>query len=244
MADQLTNSSVLIPLLVGFIPSIIWLIFWLNVDKEHPEPFGLLLTCFLLGGVGVLVATFLQQSLKGVVTDPHSQVIVWAGIEEIVKFGVFYFVAYKSDFDDKPIEPPIYLIAVALGFAALENIFYVLQPNLSGNVTAIVLTGGLRFFGSTLLHTIASCFIGISISLLPKAARGIAIFFGIVGAIFLHATFNFFILNNDTASMLQIYGYLWIAAIISHIILEKLRRVPMQTAAQPIGHTAEALKTI
>ncbi|HTH93481.1 MAG TPA: PrsW family glutamic-type intramembrane protease [Candidatus Paceibacterota bacterium] len=230
MANQLANSSLLIPLLVGFIPSIIWLLFWLNVDKEHPEPFGLLLTCFVLGGAGVLVATFVQQSLKGLITDPHNQVIAWAAVEEIVKFGVFYFVAYKSAFDDKPIEPPIYLIAVALGFAALENIFYVFQPNLVGNVTAIVLTGGLRFFGSTLLHTIASCFIGISISILPKSIRGFAIIVGIAGAIFLHATFNFFILNNDTASMLQIYGFLWIAAIISHIILEKLRRIPMQQA--------------
>jgi hypothetical protein len=48
----------------------------------------------------------------------------------------------------------------------------------------------------------------------------------------LHATFNFFILKKDTASTIQIYGYLWIAAIISHIILEKLRRIPMRNSTQ------------
>jgi RsiW-degrading membrane proteinase PrsW (M82 family) len=121
------------------------------------------------------------------------------------------------------------MIVVALGFAAVENIFYVLQPGIVNNTTQILLTGGLRFFGSTLLHTISSCFIGIMIGISAKIARGGAIVFGIIGAIFLHATFNFFILKNDTASLIQIYGYLWIAAIISHLILEKLRRIPVRT---------------
>jgi uncharacterized membrane protein YeaQ/YmgE (transglycosylase-associated protein family) len=67
------------------------------------------------------------------------------------------------------------------------------------------------------------------IGIASKKVRPAAIFLGIVGAIFLHATFNFFILKNDTASLLQMYGYLWIAAIISHIILEKLRRMPART---------------
>lgn len=229
------NSSMLIPLMVGFIPSIIWLIFWLNVDKEHPEPFGLLLTCFIAGGISVLAATFFQQGLKPMLANENNRIIVFAAIEEIIKFLVFYFIAYNSSYDDKPIEPPIYMIVVALGFAALENIFYVLQPSVSTNMTAILLTGSLRFFGSTLLHTIASGVIGISIALAPKQFRAIAIVIGIGGAIFLHATFNFFILKHDTASILQIYGYLWIAAIISHIILEKLRRIPAsEPQAQPL----------
>jgi RsiW-degrading membrane proteinase PrsW (M82 family) len=230
MADTLIATPPILALFVGFIPSVIWLFFWVHVDKNHHEPFGLLLMCFLLGGTSVLVATFVQQSLKGIITDPHSQVIAWAAVEEVVKFGVFYMLAYKSAFDDEALEPAIYMIVVALGFAAVENIFYVLQPGILGNTTQILLTGGLRFFGSTLLHTISSCFIGIMIGISPKIMRSGAILFGIVGAVFLHATFNFFIIKNDTASLIQIYGYLWIAAIISHLILEKLRRIPMRPA--------------
>ncbi len=224
------HSGLLFPLLIGFVPSVIWLAFWLNVDKEHREPGGLLLMCFVLGGASVLVATWSQQSLKTIITDHSNQVVAWAAIEELLKFLVFYLIAYKSAYDDYAIEPPIYMIVVALGFAAVENIFYVLQPSISANVSAIVLTGGLRFFGSTLLHTIASCVVGISIAMAPKTLRALGIIIGIGGAIFLHATFNFFILKHDTASLLQIYGYLWIAAIISHIILEKLRRIPLRTA--------------
>ncbi len=233
MANDLAQHGAMFALLVGFAPSLFWLVFWLQTDKDNPEPFWLLGTCFLIGGAGVLFATFLQQSLKDVITSPSSQIVAWAAIEELVKFAVFYLVAYNNPYNDEAIDPAIYMIAVALGFAALENIFYVLQPSISANSTAILLTGGLRFFGSTLLHTISSCFIGIMIGVMPKVARGAALIFGIAGAIFLHATFNFFILKHDTASTLQIYGYLWIAAIISHIILEKLRRVPTTTALNP-----------
>jgi RsiW-degrading membrane proteinase PrsW (M82 family) len=160
-----------------------------------------------------------------------TRVVVWAGIEEVLKFSVFYIVAYKTIYNDDALDPAMYLIGVALGFAALENIFYILKPLSSFNITAGVLTGGLRFFGSTLLHAVASCFIGIVITLTPRALRSIAILVGITGAIFLHSTFNFFILKNDTASFLQIYGYLWIVAIISHVILEKFRRYPPRALA-------------
>ncbi len=222
------------PLLIGLLPSVVWVFFWVSVDKDHREPFGLLAMCFFLGAASVLVATFLQQSLKGVIVGDESRIVAWAAVEEIIKFLVFYFIAYKSDFDEYAIEPPIYLIVVALGFAALENIFYVIQPSMGGDMTAILLTGGMRFFGSTLLHTIASCLIGISIGMAPKRFRFISIIIGIGAAIFLHATFNFFILKHDTANVLQVYGYLWIAAIISHIILEKLRRIPLPQAPSSV----------
>ncbi len=218
-------------IILGMAPSLIWLSFWRHLVKRGREPIGLVILCFVLGGLSVFLATYLQQFAKGILTDPDTRIIVWAGIEEVLKFGVFYIVAFRSKYDDDALDPPMYLITVALGFAALENIFYILKPGLSFNITASLLTGGLRFFGSTLLHAIASCFIGIIITLTPRAMRFIGVILGIAGAIFLHATFNFFILKDNTASVLQIYGYLWIVAIISHVILEKFRRYPPQALA-------------
>jgi RsiW-degrading membrane proteinase PrsW (M82 family) len=123
------------------------------------------------------------------------------------------------------------MITIALGFAAFENVLYILKPGTTLNVTAGLLTGGLRFFGSTLLHVIASGFIGIVIGLSPNNTRRIFMILGLAGATFLHGTFNMYILKNNTASFLQIYGYLWVAAIISLIILEKLRRIPIEQVA-------------
>ncbi len=225
------TSTQLIAFAIGLSPSLIWLVFWRHLVKRGREPVGLVILCFVLGAASVLVATLLQNVFKGIIFDSNTRIAVWAGIEEVLKFAVFLLVAYRSDYDDDALDAPMYLIAVALGFAALENIFYIIKPMASFNVTASLLTGGLRFFGSTLLHAIASCFIGIIITLAPKWMRGIGMLLGLAGAIFLHTTFNFFILKNDTASFLQIYGYLWIVAIISHIILEKFRRIKTDSLA-------------
>lgn len=228
MATSL-NPTVL-AIILGLSPSLIWLVFWRHLVKKGREPMGLVLLCFLLGAATVFLATFFQGIAKDMIADTTTRIAVWAGIEEVLKFGAFYLVAYKSVYNDDALDPAMYLIAVALGFAALENIFYILKPAASFNVTASLLTGGLRFFGSTLLHAIASCFIGIIITLTPRKVKGIGILLGIGGAIFLHSTFNFFILKDDTASFIQIYGYLWIVAIISHVILEKFRRIPPHVA--------------
>lgn len=226
MANQIIHSPITFAIITGLVPSLIWLFFWLRLDRKRKEPFVLLFISFVVGAGSVLFATLIQGGFRELMADSPARVVVFAGIEEVLKFFVFYMIAYKSDFNDEPIDPPIYLIAVALGFAALENIFYVIEPTTQEGLTAGLLTGGFRFFGSTLLHAIASAFIGIVISLTPKAIEGLGMLLGVAGAIFLHSTFNFFILKNDSASFLQIYGYLWVAAIISLLIMEKLRRLP------------------
>lgn len=235
MAEVLIHSPILFAILTGFVPTLFWLYFWLRIDRNHPEPFGLLFLCFIVGATSVLFATSLQKiSVQFFDGNTTERVAFFAGIEEVLKYLVFAFIARKSAYNDEPLDSAIYLITVALGFASLENVLYVMQPTAHATITAGLLTGGFRFFGSTLLHTISSAFIGIVIALSPRAVRSVGTILGIAGAIFLHATFNFFILKNDSASFLQIYGYLWVAAIISLLILEKLRRLPPQATVSKI----------
>ena len=226
MASELIQNPIAFAIITGLLPSLLWLFFWLRLDRRRGEPFALLFICFIVGAASVLFATLLQGGVRELMPDSNARIVVFAGIEEVLKFFVFYMVAYQSDFNDEPIDASIYLITVALGFAALENIFYVIAPATQEGLTAGLLTGGFRFFGSTLLHTIASAFIGIFVTLAPRGFKSMGMFLGIAGAIFLHSTFNFFILKNDSASFLQVYGYLWVAAIINLVILEKLRRLP------------------
>ncbi len=225
MAYDITSPQLIFAIVTGLGPSLIWLYFWLRRDRKHPEPFGLLLLCFLLGAGAVFIAGALQKGVKDMILDAPTRVVVWAGIEEALKFIIFYLIALKNRFNDEVIDPAMYLITIALGFAALENVLYVLKPALAYNPTVGLLTGGLRFFGSTLLHVIASGFIGIVIGLAPRFGKFIFMLIGLAGATFFHATFNIYILKNTTASFLQIYGYLWVAAIITLIILEKLNRI-------------------
>ncbi|MBP6857802.1 MAG: PrsW family intramembrane metalloprotease [Candidatus Pacebacteria bacterium] len=228
MAFNIETSHIVFALFTGLLPSLIWLFFWLKRDRRSPEPFWLLLLCFLLGAGMVLIAGLLQKEVKDLITVNEIRVAVWAGIEEVLKFIIFYLVAYKSKYNDEAIDPAMYMIAIAIGFAALENVLYIMKPGINFSVTAGLLTGSLRFFGSTLLHAIASGFVGISIGLAPKKLVGIFMVFGVAVATFFHTTFNLFIMKNTTAGFLQIYGYLWIAAIISLLVLEKLSRIPKE----------------
>jgi RsiW-degrading membrane proteinase PrsW (M82 family) len=242
-ATQFTIDQIVFAVATGFIPSFIWLLFWLKRDRSHPEPTALLVICFLLGAAGVLFAGPLEGFAKGFAANDTERIVFWAGIEEVLKFIPVSLVALHSRFNDEPIDPAIYMITAALGFAALENIFYVLHPLNSVGYTASLLNGSLRFFGSTLLHSIASALVGFTIALSPKGFKGMGALLGLIGATFLHSTFNFFILKNTTASFLQIYGYLWVAAIISFMIMEKLRRIPLASesskenlSSQPVPH--------
>lgn len=229
MASAIDNQHILTAIATGLAPSLIWMYFWMRRGRGKNLPIGLVIFCFILGALAVLIASPLQAATKGMFDHNITRIIAWASIEEVLKLLACSLVALHGAYNDEPIEPAMYLIATALGFAALENILYILNPTYGLNVTASLLTGGLRFFGSTLLHAISSCFIGIAIGLAPKEMRWFFVLFGLGGAIFLHSTFNFFILKNTAASFLQIYGYLWIAAIISLLIVEKLHRLSKNT---------------
>lgn len=238
VASTFTNEHLLYAIITGTLPSLLWLLFWLRLDRGHREPAKLLIFCFILGAAGVMLAGPLEGFAKLFTHTDTQRIVVWAAIEEILKYIPVYLIALRSVSNDEPIDPSIYLITCALGFAALENIFYVLHPAANISLTTSLLTGGLRFFGSTLLHSIASCFVGFMIALSPRTYKGIGAVLGLIGATFLHSTFNFFILKNDTASFLQVYGYLWVAAIISFMIMEKLRRIPLTPiAAAPLTTT-------
>ncbi len=230
MAGPITIETILYVAITGLVPSIIWLIFWLRRDRTKPEPFGLLLLCFLLGAVGVILAIPVQKLIREVVYESRLELILWAGVEEVLKFLPVAFIALRSKYNDEAIDPAMYMIVSALGFATLENIAYAIQPTQTLHADAAFLHGGLRFMGATLLHVVSSGIIGIVLGLASKYTR---FFFGLVGlliATFLHSTFNFFIMKNTSASFVQVYGYLWVAAVISTVTLEKLRRIPPRLA--------------
>lgn len=243
LAATFTNQRLLYAIITGTIPSFLWLLFWLRRDRSHPEPAKLLIFCFILGAAGVMLAGPLEGFAKTLTHEGTQRIVAWALIEELLKYIPVYLIALRSVYNDEPIDPSIYMITCALGFAALENIFYILHPSATTSLTTSLLTGSLRFFGSTLLHSIASCFVGFMIALSPKHYKAIGAFLGIAGATFLHSTFNFFILQNTTASFLQVYGYLWVAAIISFMIMEKLRRIPLTPTASAVASTVQPLTT-
>ena len=226
----MTNDPKILGLafLGGIIPSLLWLWFWLREDKKNPEPKGLLMLIFIMGMIGVAFVLPIQKFIQTYTSSSEWQLVLWATTEEIIKYLAVLVVLYKTNYADEPIDWPIYLITGALGFAALENTLFLIKPLSMGENTVGLLTGHLRFLGSTLLHTVASGTLGIALGIslkLDGLRKYLYIFSGLLLAIALHSIFNFFIMRNGGSDFLRVFGFLWVVTIIVMLLFEKVRRV-------------------
>lgn len=224
-----TDPKILIlAFLFGIIPSLVWLWFWLREDEEHPEPAGLLTIVFIMGMLMVMIVIPIQKFIQTNINSHEMELVLWASAEEILKYLAVLIILYKTNHADKPIDWPIYLITAALGFAALENAMFLIKPFSTSGTTVSLLTGQLRFLGSTLLHTISSGIIGIAIGISLHAEefkRKWFLFIGFIIAIALHSAFNFFIIRNDGSDFLKVFAFLWVVTIIVMLLFEKVRRM-------------------
>ncbi len=217
----------------GIIPSLLWLWFWLKEDKKNPEPKGILAMVFIAGMIAVIFVLPIQKFIQGNIDSHELQFILWAGAEEIIKYLAVIAVLYKTTYADEAVDWPIYMITAALGFAALENMLFLIKPlSMSENAVSL-LTGQFRFLGSTLLHTVSSGILGIAlgISLHMKRLKKLYLVAGFILAIALHSVFNFFIISVEMnredyfLEILKIFGFLWVVAVIVMLLFEKVRRM-------------------
>jgi RsiW-degrading membrane proteinase PrsW (M82 family) len=221
-------KTLIVAFLAGIIPSLIWLWFWLQEDKKNPEPNDVLSVVFFLGLLAVIFVIPIQQFIDSHIASANLKLVLWASAEEIVKYFAVVLVLYKTNLTDEPIDWPIYMITGALGFAALENALYLIKPISAGATAVGLMTGQLRFLGSTLLHTVSSGVVGISLGLsahLHGFYKKWHLFVGLILAIALHSVFNFFIIDSSQDNFLRVLSFLWVAAIIVMLLFEKVRRM-------------------
>lgn len=227
------EMEILVLALVGGVfPTTLWLWFWLKEDAPHPEPKHLLVITFLSGLITVPIALTLERGIAQTIgAEGTLTIILWAAIEEFVKFGAAYTIAFRgrcvdnTKCLDEPIDPFIYLMTAALGFAALENVLFLWGP-LSGGISDGIFTGALRFVGATILHVVASASIGIAMGLSFFKSSRIKLFAllaGLCTAIALHALFNLFIINNNGSQAFFAFAAMWVVAIIALRLLETIK---------------------
>jgi RsiW-degrading membrane proteinase PrsW (M82 family) len=212
----------------GIIPSLLWLWFWVREEENKPEPKALLTIVFIMGMLAVVCVLPIQKFIHAYVDSHTWRLISWAGVEEIMKYLAVMIILYKTNQIDEPIDWPIYMITAALGFAALENALFLIKPLSLGETIVSLLTGQLRFLGSTLLHTISSGILGIGLGLafhMNGFKKYWHIFVGFIFAITLHSVFNFFIIRNSGGDFLKVFGFLWVITIIVMLLFEKVRRM-------------------
>ncbi len=199
----------LLVLVLAFLPSILWLIFFLKEDL-HPEPKKLIIYTFCAGALASVPVLALQLIFQKFVAGPlHAFLLLILGlalIEEVFKFFSAYWSVNKEPAFDEPVDAMIYAIVAAMGFATIENIFIMgdkmdfLSMN---NILATVSTLGFRFIGATLLHGLASAFTGYYWAIGRRINKlKSRIFLGLAIASVIHFAFNYLIYEFGDASLL------------------------------------------
>ncbi len=221
------SQQVLISALGGILPALIWLLFWLEEDRKHPEPKRLLFLTFATGMLMVIPVLKLETIVYENLQNQTAWIILWSLIEEVGKLTAAAVIVLWRKEVDEPIDYVIYLVTTALGFAAVENTLFIFNPLSHGFATsATILVGVERFLGPTLLHIGASSAMGISMALAfykNRVSKYLHIAFGLILAFVLHAAFNLSIMMGE--NNLLVSSLVWIAIIVIILLLEKVKKI-------------------
>jgi RsiW-degrading membrane proteinase PrsW (M82 family) len=249
-------STIIFATIGGFIPTIIWLVFWHKQDSQTPEPKHMVILTFLGGTLAVLISLFLEKKLYnydiiGLLSNfPFSPITLFIKsfaieqginikrlcivvffapiIEEVSKFVMTYAISIKTKHNDEAIDNVIYMITGALGFAFLENVFFLIEPIVRQETIFTVLTADVRFIGATLLHATASAIVGMAMAFSffkGRITRTLAKVIGIFLAIVLHSVFNLFIIIDKGNEAIKALIIIWFVVIVILFLFERIKRV-------------------
>lgn len=215
----------------GILPALIWLYFLLKEDARCPEPRHMVILAVIAGMIGVPLVLPLEHlaitTLPAADPSPGLAVIIaWATIEETAKYALAALLVLWRHWVNESVDLVVYMITVALGFAAIENMLFLIQPLAEGHLAAGIATQNLRFVGSTLVHVISSSAIGFSLAFSYKLNRGVraaAASVGLILAISLHAVFNFLIIMRDGSHTLTAFFIVWTGAVVFLALFEILK---------------------
>ncbi|CAM3235107.1 glutamic-type intramembrane protease PrsW [Brevibacillus invocatus] len=110
-------------------PGIAILSYFYLRDSFEPEPISMVIRSFIFGVllvIPIMVLQFIMQTEWNWRDGIVAEVIQSAVVEEFFKWMVIFFTAYKHVEFDEPYDGIVYAMAVSLGFATLENLFYLI----------------------------------------------------------------------------------------------------------------------
>jgi RsiW-degrading membrane proteinase PrsW (M82 family) len=130
------NSLLAAGIILAFIPTIVWLGFFYRRDRLEPEPKGLVLQLFLLGGllaagigIPLVEKVFDVQSWLTRSTWTHllGAILVIGFTQEFLKYAAVRYSVFQSSEFDECVDGIIYATAAGLGYATVLNINFVVN---------------------------------------------------------------------------------------------------------------------
>ena len=193
-------------------------------DKYEKEPFKLLLTSFLMGVVALIPAIIFELAF-GFLEQPHNVFLIFiyalwvVGLaEEGSKFFFLRTVPYVKPAFNEPLDGIVYAVMISMGFATVENIFYVVDGGLS--------VGLLRMFTAVPLHAVCGIVMGYYVGLAKFSQNNSRklLSTGLLLAIVIHGLYDFFLFQQMMAGFAIFAFVVLIVAIVFAIKAIKIHR--------------------
>lgn len=117
----------------GVAPGLALLSYFYLRDQYGSEPLSMVFKMFIFGALLVFPLMFIQYvlSVEGLFQGDFTKAFGTVGLlEEFFKWFILYYTIFQHISFDEPYDGVIYSVAVSLGFASAENIFYLLANGL------------------------------------------------------------------------------------------------------------------
>ena len=190
-------------LLMALAPALAITLFIYWKDKHEKEPVGVLVMCFIFGVLICFPAGFWNSGVFGMfgydLDEDNGMVISFfmaffvVGLgEELLKYLVVILYAFRKPCFNEPFDGIVYAVMVSLGFAAFENIIYVIE----GGIGVAI----MRMFTAVPMHAAFAVIMGYYIGLSKYyhgSARTEKSLKGLFYAIVLHGTYDFLLFQDD-----------------------------------------------
>ena len=215
-------------LLITVLPSILIVLYFVKSDK-FKEPKNEILKVFFLGVIIAIPAYILNTYLgeffynnTKVSESIISSFLTAAPVEEGLKLSVLYYFVYKMKDFNEPMDGIVYGVCVSLGFATLENFYYVylLADYFAETPMSIAI---LRSFSAVPAHAVFGVFMGYFFMKYSFIKKGDSLLFAFLVPFVLHGCYNLFASSNFIVSLLLII-ISWFVALSMFSRLKKSQR--------------------
>ncbi|MEO0095037.1 MAG: PrsW family glutamic-type intramembrane protease [candidate division WOR-3 bacterium] len=217
----------LLLLLVALAPCLFLFWYFFHRDKYEPEPEKYIVKIYLLGSAMVIPGAIIEVIFEPIFTSTPYEILnafmlaflLIAPTEELLKFFVVRRWIYKNIEFDEIMDGIVYCVSASLGFATVENIFYVLKYGIgTGLLRAFFSVPGHAFFGALMGYYVGR-------AKFDKQFEKRLIFLGILFAVLAHGLFDFLLLTKTIFALLVIV----LIIVLGFLTRHNLRKAELQS---------------
>lgn len=185
----------------GIAPGLALMSYFYLKDQYGSEPFAIVFKTFIFGALLVFPIMFIQYVLKvenvlqGLFFEPF---ITMGLLEEFFKWFILFYTIYQHVSFDEPYDGIVYGASVSLGFATIENIFY-------------LFANGLEYaFGRALLPVSSHALFGVIMgyyfgkSKFSPGSKHKWLFLSLLIPVILHGSYNYILITLEDWLVLMI----------------------------------------